>query len=338
MTMRAIRIHDFGDPDVLELEETDDLAPAGGEVLVEVKACGLNHLDLRVRRGEFPYLTLPVVPGSDISGVNVETGQRVIVYPVISCERCRFCAAGREHLCPELRIVGVHRDGGCADRIAVPARNVIPVSEAWDFTEWAAAPLVFLTAWHALITRANLRVGETILIHSAGSGLGSAAIQIASAGGATVIATASNEVKLEKAKNLGAQHTVNYTQVDFADAVRSLTEAKGVDVVLDHVGGPTLVESVSCLARGGRLVCCGETGSPSATIALRPLFNRERTILGAYLGSRKELADVLHLLNEKTVKPVVDATFPIERTVEAHEYLEGRHAFGKVVVTMQGDA
>ena len=234
--MRAIRINDFGDANVLEPVETDDLAPAPGEVLVTVKACGLNHLDLRVRRGEFPYLTLPLVPGSDVAGENVETGQRVVVYPVLACGHCRFCTSGREHVCPELRLVGVHRDGGCAERIALPARNVIPVTTAWDFTDWAATPIVFLTAWHALISRANLRVGETILVHSAGSGLGSAAVQIASTGGATVIATASTDDKLTRAKNLGAHHVINYRNVDFADAVRDLTEGKGVDVVLEHVG------------------------------------------------------------------------------------------------------
>jgi len=332
--MRAIHITDFGDANVLEATETDDIAPAEGEVLVNVKACGLSHLDLRVRRGEFPYLALPVVPGTDVAGENAETGQRVVVYPIIACGHCRFCTSGREHLCPELKLIGVHRDGGCAEKIAVPARNVVPVEECYDFTEWAAAPVVFLTAWHALITRANLRVGETILIHSAGSGLGTAAIQIASAGGSTVIATAGNEDKLNRAKDLGAHHAVNYHDVDFADAVRDITKGRGVDVVMEHVGGPTLVESVSCLSRGGRLVCCGETGSPSATIALRPLFNRERTIVGSYLGSRKEFLDVIHLLTAKTVKPVVDATFPLERTAEAHEYLEGRHAFGKVVVSV----
>jgi NADPH:quinone reductase-like Zn-dependent oxidoreductase len=332
--MRAIRITDFGDANVLESVETDDLAPAEGEVLVNVKACGLNHLDLRVRRGEFPYLALPVVPGTDVAGENAETGQPVIVYPIISCGHCRFCTSGREHLCPELKLIGVHRDGGCAERIAVPARNVIPVENCYDMTEWAATPVVFLTAWHALIHRANLRVGETILVHSAGSGLGTAAVQIASAGGSTVIVTAGSDEKLTRAKDLGAHHAINYRDVDFADAVRDITEGKGVDVVLEHVGGATLVESVSCLARGGRLVCCGETGSPSATIALRPLFNRERTIVGSYLGSRKEFLEVIHLLTAKTVKPVVDATFPLERTAEAHEYLEGRHAFGKVVVTV----
>jgi len=330
--MRAIRIHDFGDANVLESVETADLAPASGEVLVNVKACGLSHLDLRLRRGEFPYLPLPVIPGTDVAGENAETGQRVVVYPIISCGHCRFCTSGREHVCPELKLIGVHRDGGCAERISVPARNVVPVTDAWDFTEWAATPVVFLTAWHALINRANLRVGETILIHSAGSGLGTAAVQIAAAGGSIVIATASTDDKLSRAKDLGAQHVVNYRDVDFADAVRDITEGRGVDVVMEHVGGPTLVESVSCLSRGGRLVCCGETGSPSATIALRPLFNRERTILGSYLGPRKEFLDVIHLLSVKTVKPVVDATFPLARTAEAHEYLEGRHAFGKVVV------
>lgn len=333
MSMKAVRIGRFGDEEVLEYGDVEDAAPAGDEVLVTVKACALNHLDLRVRRGEFPYLTLPRIPGSDVAGIVEETGEKVVVYPVVSCGRCPACVDGREQLCREIRILGVHRDGGYAEKVPVPAANAIPVGDAWDLTEWAAAPLVFLTAWHALVTRANLRVGDTILIHSAGSGLGSAAVQIASRGGSRVIATASTDEKLERAKALGAHDLVNYRDVDFGDAVRDLTKGRGVDVVLDHVGGATLEESLSCLSRGGRLISVGETGNPSASVPLRPLFNRERAILGSSLGSRKEFRDVLALLSDKTLRPVVDATFPLEHAGEAHRYLEGRHAFGKVVLT-----
>ncbi len=332
--MRTITLSRFGDADALSFVDRPDPGSPAGEVAVEVKACALNHLDLRVRRGEFPYLTLPLIPGTDVAGTLVETGEKVVVYPVLSCGVCRTCADGREHLCRDIRILGVHRDGGYAARVSVPARNAIPVPDAWDLVEWASTPAVFLTAWHALVGRANLRVGETILIHSAGSGLGMAAVQIASAGGARVIATAGNDDKCARAKTLGAHDALNYREVDFAEAVRDLTKGAGVDVVLDHLGGATLEESISCLARGGRLVACGETSNPSATVALRPLFNRERSILGAYLGTRKEFLDVLALLSEKTLKPVVDATFPLERAADAHRYLEARHAFGKVVLTM----
>lgn len=332
--MRTITLARFGDADALSFSDRPDPGPAEGEVSVRVKACALNHLDLRVRRGEFPYLALPLVPGTDVAGIVEGTGERVVVYPVLSCGACRHCAEGRENLCREIRVLGVHRDGGYAERVSVPRRNAIPVSDAWDLPEWASVPVVFLTAWHALVSRANLRVGETILVHSAGSGLGMAAVQIASAGGARVIATASTEEKLARAKEIGAHDTVNYRETDFADAVRELTKGEGVDVVIDHRGGATLTESISCLARGGRLVCCGETESPSATLALRPLFNRERTILGAYLGTRKEFLDVLALLSQKTLKPIVDATFPLERAADAHRYLEARHAFGKVVLTV----
>jgi NADPH:quinone reductase-like Zn-dependent oxidoreductase len=332
--MRSIRIERFGEADVLTPVDVADPGVPGDEVAVEVRACALSHLDLSVRRGEFPWLALPRIPGCEVAGTLVETGERVVVYPVISCGTCRYCTEGREHLCPDVKVLGVHRDGGCAERVSVPPRNAIPVPDSWDLTEWAATPLVFLTAWHALVGRGNLRVGETILVHSAGSGLGTAAVQIASAGGARVIATASSDDKLERVKGLGAHEVINYRQADFGDAVRDLTKGAGVDVVLDHVGGPTLVESVSCLARGGRVICCGETAEPSATIALRPLFNRERTILGSYLGSRKEFLDVLTLLTERKIRPVVDATFPLERAGEAHRYLEDRHAFGKVVLTL----
>jgi NADPH:quinone reductase-like Zn-dependent oxidoreductase len=334
MTMRAVHISRYGDPEVLEPVEVEEPVAGEGEVVVEVKACGVGHLDLRVRRGEFPLIDLPVVPGSDVAGVEAGEGATVVVYPVVSCGRCRLCAEGSEHLCREARILGIHRDGGYAERVVVPRRNVIPVSDSWDHAEWAATPLVFLSAWHALVTRANLRVGETILVHAAGSGLGSAAIQIASAGGSRVIATAGGTAKLEKAKRLGASEAIDYRETDFADAVRELTKGDGVDVVLDHIGGPTLEASISCLARGGRLVCCGETGHPSASLALMPFFNRERNILGAWLGTRREFLDVMALLDRKTVRPVVDATFPLARAGEAQQYLEERHAFGKVVLTV----
>jgi NADPH:quinone reductase-like Zn-dependent oxidoreductase len=332
--MRTITLGRFGDYDALAFTERPDPGPAQGEVSVAVKACALNHLDLRVRRGEFPWLALPLVPGTDVAGVVEETGEKVVVYPVLSCGGCRHCAEGRENLCREVRILGVHRDGGLSERVSVPRRNAIPVPDTFDLTEWSSVPVTFLTAWHALVGRANLRVGEKILVHSASSGLGVAAVEIASAGGATVIATASSDEKLARLSELGAHHTINYRHTDFAEAVREITKGEGVDVVIDHLGGATLTESISCLTRGGRLVCCGETESPSATIALRPLFNRERTIMGATLGTRKEFLDVLALLGQKTLKPVVDATFPLERAADAHRYLEGRHAFGKVVVTL----
>ncbi len=334
MSMKAVNISSFGDSGVLETVEAPIPEAGAGEVLVNVKACGLNHLDLRVRRGEFPQLELPLIPGSDIAGIIDETGERVVIYPILSCGSCAFCAEGSEHLCREIRILGVQRDGGYAESIVVPRRNAIPVTDSLDLTEWAATPIVFLTAWHALVTRANLRVGESILIHSVGSGLGTAAVQIASAGGARVIVTASTNEKLERAERLGAQDTINYRDVDFAEEIFKLTKGAGVDVVLDHVGGSTLEASISCLARGGRLLACGETGHPSATIALRPLFNRERTVMGSYLGTRKEFLDVLSLLGKKTLKPVVDASFPLDRAAEAHDYLEERHAFGKVVLTV----
>jgi NADPH:quinone reductase-like Zn-dependent oxidoreductase len=332
MTMRTIQIPRFGGAEVLEAAEAAEPEPGAGEVVVTVKACGVSHLDLRVRRGEFPEIEPPVVPGCDVAGVVEETGENVVVFPIVSCGTCRFCVEGGEHLCRDLRIPGVHRAGGYAERMTIPRGNAIPVSDAWDLTEWAATPIVFLTAWHALVNRANLRVGDSILIHSCGSGLGTAAVQIASAGGARVIATAASGEKLERAVRLGAHETVNYNDVDFAEAVWEITKGAGVDVVFDHVGGPTLEASVSCLSRGGRLVACGETGHPSATVALRPFFNRERNLLGSHLGTRKEFLDVLALLSQKTIRPVVDATFPLDRAAEAHEYLEGRHAFGKVVL------
>jgi NADPH:quinone reductase-like Zn-dependent oxidoreductase len=332
--MKSMQVASFGDSGVLESALVDVPEPGPGEVLVKVKACGLNHLDLRVRRGEFPEIPLPHIPGCDVAGIIEESGERVALYPILSCGKCEYCVEGSEQLCREVRILGVHRPGGYAEAVVVPRQNAIPVPDTLDLTEWAATPVVFLTAWHALVTRANLRVGESILIHSAGSGLGTAAVQIASAGGARVIVTAATKEKLARAVELGAHDTINYRDVDFAEAVWELTKGAGVDVVLDHVGGSTLEASISCLARRGRLVVCGETGHPTANLALRPFFNRERNLLGSSLGTRKEFLDVLSLLSRKTLKPVVDATFPLARAGEAQDYLEGRHAFGKVVLTV----
>lgn len=342
--MKAVRIREHGGPDRLLLEEIDRPVPAPGEALIQVKACSLNHLDLWVRRGipgvRFP---LPMTPGSDVAGIVVEpgpaaaehpAGQRVLVAPGVSCGRCQACLSGQDPLCPTYGILGETRDGGCAEFIAVPAANLLPYPDGCSFAEAAAIPLVFLTAWHMIVARGKIRPGETVLIQAAGSGIGTAAIQIAKLWGAEVIATAGSDAKLKKARELGAGACINYSSADIVKEVRKLTEKRGVDLVIDHVGKATWDASIRSLAPGGRLVTCGATSGAEAKTNLRYLFFKSLSLLGSTMGSRAELFEILRHVQGGRLRPVLDRTFPLEQVAEAHLYLEDRRQFGKVVLTI----
>lgn len=342
LSVKAMRIHQHGGPDELRLESVDPPRPAPGEVAVQVKACALNHLDLWTRRG-LPgmHIQMPHVLGSDISGVVADVGsaveeillgQEVIVQPGLSCGRCRRCLAGRDNECRDYRVLGYQVDGGYAELVTVPAANVLPKPHALSFEEAASVPVVFLTAWHMLVTRARLRPGEDVLVQGAGSGVSVAAIQIAKLWSARVIATGSTQAKLDGARALGADHVINYRETDFAQEVRQLTWKKGVDVVVEHVGGATFEKSLACLARGGRLVTCGATAGPAVQIDLRPLFARHLTVLGSYMGGKHELIELLPFFDAGRLKPVVDGVFPLEDAAAAHRRLESREQFGKVVL------
>lgn len=340
--MRAWTIRHHGDADALELEERAAPNPGPGEVVVDVRAVGINFLDIWVRRGiPGAHFPLPLIPGSDISGVisavgrgvdDIAEGAEVIVAPARSCGRCPACHQGRDHQCREYRILGEHCDGGYTEQIAVPRTNILPKPANIDFAEAAALGIPFLTAWHMLVARAELRPGETVLVQAAGSGVGSAAVQIAKLWGARVIATAGSDAKLSRARALGADLTVSYATEDVASRVRELTDGRGVDVVFEHVGAATWEGSLRSLAWHGRLVTCGATSGAAAQINLRHLFFKQLSILGSTMGSKGELWEILSLVQAGRLRPVVDRALPLAEARRAHTLIEQRELFGKVVL------
>jgi len=263
----------------------------------------------------------------------VKPGERVLINPGTSCGHCEACLSGDDNLCPRYGTIGGYqRDGGLAELVAVPGANVIPMPENLEFSEAAAVPLVFLTAWHMLITRAQLKPGEDVLIHAAGSGVGSAAIQIARLIGARVITTASSEEKLAKARELGAQETINYREQNFVDEVKRLTGKKGVEVVFEHTGEETWEGSILSLARNGRLVTCGATSGYAGRTDLRHVFFRQLTIYGSTMGSKAELLHLMKFFRSGQLRPVVDRVMPLEAAAEAQRAMEHRAQFGKLVL------
>jgi NADPH:quinone reductase-like Zn-dependent oxidoreductase len=342
--MKAIMFQQHGGPEVLQYTDAPVPAVRANEVLVRVRACALNHLDLWVRGG-LPGVPIPLphIPGSDIAGeiaeigpgvTNVKVGQKVVLAPGVSCGKCAACVAGLDNRCRQFSNLGYILDGGCAEFVRCPEVNCLPYPENLSFEEAAAIPLVFQTAWHMLVTRAQLQAGEDVLVLGAGSGVGSAAIQIAALFGARVIATAGNGAKLEKAKQLGAAHVINHHTQKIRDEVRRITNKRGVDVVIEHVGTATWDESVASLAVAGRLVTCGATTCYDAKIDLRFLFSRQLSLLGSYMGAKSELVPVMKLVAAGRLKPVIDRTFPLSQCADAHRYLEAGEQFGKLVLSV----
>jgi NADPH:quinone reductase-like Zn-dependent oxidoreductase len=338
--MKAVRIHQFGGPEVLTYEDIPDPQPRKDQVLIRVKACALNHLDIWVRKG-LPGVKLPHIPGSDIAGEVAEVGeyvggfkvgQRVIVSPMHYCGHCAKCVAGLQNQCHEFTVLGNGVDGGDCELIAVLPENVIPIPDTLDFNQAASVPLVFLTAWHMLVGRANIRPGQTVLVLGAGSGVGTAAIQIAKLFRCRVITTAGSEEKLEKARALGADHGINHYKQKISDEVRKITDKEGVDIVIEHVGAATWDESLKSLKTGGTLVTCGATTGPEVGVNLLHLFARQLSLLGSYMGTMGELHEVLGHVFAGRLKPVVDRVFPMSEIRAAHEYLEKSAMFGKIVV------
>jgi NADPH:quinone reductase-like Zn-dependent oxidoreductase len=343
--MKAIVFSEHGGPEVLRYAEVREPEIGADEALIHVRACALNHLDLWVRRG-LPGITIPMprIPGSDIAGEvarvgekvsGVRPGERVLLSPGISCGHCVYCLRGEDNLCRQYTLFGYGVDGGYAEYVASPAVNVIPMPPNLGFEEAAAIPLVFLTVWHMLITRAQLKPNETVLVLGAGSGVGSAAIQIAKTAGARVIATAGSELKLQKARELGADETFLHSIEHWSREVKRLTDRRGVDVVVEHVGDATWHESLASVAVGGRLVTCGATTGYEGKIDLRYLFSRHISILGSYMGSKAELYPVLDLVRRGLVRPVIDTVLPLAKAREAHERLEKREQFGKIVLRVE---
>jgi NADPH:quinone reductase-like Zn-dependent oxidoreductase len=339
--MKAIRFHSHGGAEVLRYEDAPMPEAGPGDALVRVRATSLNHLDIFQRRGiERVRIPLPHISGADVAGEVVEApdatltpGCRVMLQPGLSCGRCARCLEARDNECPRYDVLGYQSDGGYAEYVRVPVQNLIPIPDTIGFVEASAFPLTFLTAWHMLVTRARLQAGELVLVLGAGSGVGQAAIQIARLHGARVIATAGTDEKLARARALGAFETVNHSTDDIAAAVRRLTDKRGVDLIVEHVGTATWDRSVRSLSRGGRLVTCGATTGHDAGIDLRFLFSRQLSLLGSYMGRKGELLRAAEFLFTGELMPVVDRVFPLAEAAEAHRRLEAREGFGKIVLT-----
>jgi len=338
--MKAVRIHEFGGPEVLCYEDVPEPKPRKDQVLVRVKACAMNHLDLWVRKG-LPGVSLPHILGSDVAGEIVEvgeyvtgftTGQRVLLAPMHFCNRCAMCVAGLQNQCPEFTVLGYGVDGGGCELISAPAVNVIPIPDTLDFNQAASVPLVFLTAWHMLTGRARIRPGQTVLVLGGSSGVGIAAIQVAKLFHARVITTAGDEKKLEKARALGADHGINHYRQNISEEVKKLTNKEGVDIVVEHVGAATWDESMKSLKPAGTLVTCGATSGPNAKFDLRFLYSRQLSLRGSFMGTMSELYEVLGHVFAGRLKPVVDRTFALQDIRAAQEWMENSQMFGKIVL------
>ncbi len=339
--MKAIVLREHGGPEVLREEDLAMPEPGPGEVRVKVRAVALNHLDLWVRRGGPAFhLEYPHRLGSDIAGtidavgpgVTAEVGTTTIVQPGLSCGRCAACLGGHDNLCRHYRILGENAQGGYCEYIVVPAVNLAPYPARLDFPHAAASILTFMTAWQMVVHKAKVQPGDTVLVHGAGSGIGVAAIQIARMYGARVLATAGSEEKLARAKQLGADSTIDYRTVDFAAETRKLTDKRGVDAVIEHVGGEVFERSIRAVRNGGRIVTCGATAGFHPKVDLRHIFFRQVEVLGSTMASKADLLAVLSHVAAGRLEPIVFQTLPLARAADAHQLLEDRAAFGKVVL------
>lgn len=344
MQTEAVVMESTGSPDVLVRKTITLPTLAPNEVRVRVRAVALNHLDVWTRKGlpnlkyEFPHRL-----GSDIVGEiealgshvkNSRVGERVVVNPGLSCGVCEKCLSGNDNLCRSYRILGENAQGGYSQHVHIPEANLLPFPSRLSFTEAAALPLCFLTAWQMVVRRGDVRPGQTVLVQAAGSGVSSAAIQIAKLFGARVITTTGSDEKAERARALGADHVINYSTHDFLSETRRLTEKRGVDLVIEHVGGEVFEKSVLATAWGGKIVTCGATAGFTPKIDLRQIFFRQIQVLGSTMGSKADLFQVLRLVEEGKLNPVVDRELPLWNAAEAHRLLEARAAFGKVVLSV----
>lgn len=340
--MKAIIFRRHGGPEVLEYTDVPEPAIGSGEILVRVRACALNHLDIWIRQGVPAYrIALPHISGCDVAGTverlstgvtTLAIGDRVVLAPGLHCGQCDWCRAGDDSLCAEYRIRGAATDGGYAEFTAARARDAIRIPDSLSFEAAAAFPLVFLTAWHMLAGRAKVRAGERVLVHAGGSGVGHAAVQIAKHLGAVVYTTVGSETKISKAKALGADEVINYRAGGFEERIKTLTQGRGVNVVCEHIGPDTWEQSVRVLAKGGRLVTCGATSGPSAPLDLRYLYSRQLSLLGSMMGTRAEFDAVAQLVCTGRLTPLVDTVFPLREARAAQERMLGRDVFGKLLL------
>lgn len=342
--MKAVAIFEHGRTDKLQLVDLPKPEAGADDVIIRVKAVALNRLDVWVREG-LPGLKLqmPFTLGSDVAGVidsvgaNVtqyQVGQRVTINPGWWDTTCEFCLRGDHPLCVNFKIFGEHLPGGYAEFMRVPQRNILPIPDEFDFVEICAAPLAFLTAWRALITRGRLQAGDDVVILGAGSGVSTAAIQIAKYAGARVFATSHSDEKLTRARELGADILINYATSEWEKEVFRITNKRGADMVIDAVGEATWLKSLRALRKGGRLVTYGATTGPNPTEEIRLIFWKQLEIIGTTMANQGEFMDVMKLVFQRQFKPVVDVVLPLERAAEAHERLAKNEQFGKIVLTV----
>lgn len=340
--MQAVRFHENGGLDVLRVDDIPDPQAGPDEVVIDVKACAVNRVDILSRQGETPApVPLPHISGTEVAGIvsslgdavsDWHIGDRVLVNPTLSCGRCRTCREGRDNMCHNGRIFGVQTLGGYANRVAAPAAHLLALPDGLDFGAAASVAVTGSTAYHMLVTRGRAQVGEDVLIIAAGSGIGVMGLQIAKLAGARVIVTAGSEDKLRAARELGADDTVNHREAGWSARVREMTGGRGVDLVFEHVGEATWDDSLTSLARGGRLVTCGGHSGFKVTIDLWHLFVKEHTLMGSFAGTRRDLEEILRLTAEKSIYPVIDTSLSLQDAAHAQALMEDRKLFGKVVL------
>lgn len=329
--MKAIRYHEFGEVDVLKYEDVSVPEIGDDEVLVRVKAASLNHLDLRLRSGKSPRpVDLPHIGGVDASGdveevgknvKDIKPGTRVVIDPTVKTAKGPL-------------VMGVNFYGGFAEFVKVPAANVVPIPEEVSYDDASTLPICYVTAWYGLFDRGGLQKDETVLVHAAGSGTGSAAVQVAKEAGAFVIATAGSDEKLEKVKEIGADATINYNTSDFAEEVKKITDKKGVDLIFDQVGASVWENNLKSLKGGGRILLVGVVGGGQATLNFGPIIVRDLSVLGVtvFNAPRNNLINVINLVSFGRLSPVIDKKFPLSEAAEAQKMLEDRSQFGKVIL------
>ena len=343
MKMQVAWFHRYGEPEELVLEETNCPTPGPGEAVVRVRAVGVNHVDLDVRAGkarvpiEFPHILGREFAGEvaflgDASG-RFKEGDRVWAASRLACGQCEFCWTGRDNLCARGHFFGMGLPGGYAQYVKVPLVALRALPPQLGFEEAAASQIAFGTAWHVLMNRGQLQAGQTVLIQAAGSGIGSAAVQVAKFAGATVLATASTDSKLARAKALGADHLINYSQQPaFSTQVMALTGGKGVDLVMEHVGGDVFTQSLASLKIDGKIVTVGAHAGEVVPLDIIPFFRRQLQLIGSRNANFAELNTVMDLVAQGQFKPVIHAALPLAQAAEAHRIMASRDAFGKVIL------
>jgi len=340
--VKAVLFHEFGGLDVLQVEEVDDPQPGAGEVLLDITASALNHLDVDIREGVSRFdVTPPFILGVEVVGriaavgegvTDWKVGERVLPYLMGTCGECRYCRTGRESLCLAPGFISFTTTGGYAEKLACPVRHLIRVPDGLSDEAAAATQIAFATAWHMLFTRAKLEPGESLLINCVGSGIGSAALQLAKLSGAFVVGTAGSDEKLARAQEFGLDVGINYREHDVPAEVLKATDGRGVDVVFEHVGGDFFQMGLDSLAKDGRLVICGGHSGEVVPFDIIPFFRSQKQVIGSFVYNRWEVEKVLDLAARGIVTPLVYKVFPLEQAREAMETMERREHYGKIVL------